>query len=411
MADVGFLDARLGPPEVQVEGVALTKRTRLNFTSSVSTPEDDPTNEATKIPIGGAGSTPTGTGVRKVVGGVENAAASLVLNADVDASAAIALSKLASDVAGTTATQTLTNKTINAADNTITDTGGALGDLLVHNGTKFVRLGIGTPGQVATAGAGTVAWATPGGGAPGGSSGELQYNNAGAFGGLSAFTYASDYITAAAAGVGGFIFPQAASTVAAAPLKFGNPGGSGYHWIKCHNGTTDNISLLSQSGTTFKIGDTANVALQVYGTQVSLYGAGAGVLMFSASGSYGLQIAYTIAAALPIIGEVSASSPYSVHGGVSHTFASDANYTVTAAQYAYDCLIFVTGSWTTSHTITVPAPASLAAGYYKTIINTTSYTITVSTGTGTTRNVASGQSQRFWIDSTGVRFAGSNASY
>ncbi len=38
---------------------------------------------------------PTGTGVRKIVSGVENAAASLIVNADVDPAAAIALSKLA----------------------------------------------------------------------------------------------------------------------------------------------------------------------------------------------------------------------------------------------------------------------------------------------------------------------------
>lgn len=46
---------------------------------------------------GGGGSTPTGTGVRKVVAGVENAAASLVVNADVDAAAAIAGTKVAPD--------------------------------------------------------------------------------------------------------------------------------------------------------------------------------------------------------------------------------------------------------------------------------------------------------------------------
>ena len=35
--------------------------------------------------------------------------------------------------------ETITNKTINAADNTLTDTSAALGDLLVHNGTRFVK--------------------------------------------------------------------------------------------------------------------------------------------------------------------------------------------------------------------------------------------------------------------------------
>jgi hypothetical protein len=47
------------------------------------------------------GSTPTGTGLRKVVSGTEDAAASLLVNADVNASAAIAVSKLAAGSANT----------------------------------------------------------------------------------------------------------------------------------------------------------------------------------------------------------------------------------------------------------------------------------------------------------------------
>jgi hypothetical protein len=43
---------------------------------------------------------------------------------------------------------TLTNKTINASDNTITDTSTSLGDLLKSNGTKFIRMPRGTAGQM-----------------------------------------------------------------------------------------------------------------------------------------------------------------------------------------------------------------------------------------------------------------------
>ena len=46
------------------------------------------------------------------------------------------------------ATHTLTNKTINATNNTITDTSTAAGDLLKGNGTKFVRMARGTALQV-----------------------------------------------------------------------------------------------------------------------------------------------------------------------------------------------------------------------------------------------------------------------
>ena len=65
--------------------------------------------------------------------------------------------------------QTLTNKTIVAASNTITDTSAALGDILRHNGTSFVRLARGAANQVLTTNAGgtDIAWAAPaaGGGA------------------------------------------------------------------------------------------------------------------------------------------------------------------------------------------------------------------------------------------------------
>jgi hypothetical protein len=45
-------------------------------------------------------------------------------------------------------TQTLTNKTVNATNNTITDTSQATGDILKNNGTKFVRMARGTSLQV-----------------------------------------------------------------------------------------------------------------------------------------------------------------------------------------------------------------------------------------------------------------------
>jgi hypothetical protein len=50
--------------------------------------------------------------------------------------------------------QTLTNKTLDAANNSLTVTSGAAGDLLVHNGTKFVRLPKGAALQVLRVNAG-----------------------------------------------------------------------------------------------------------------------------------------------------------------------------------------------------------------------------------------------------------------
>ena len=85
---------------VQVGGVALAPETTINFVGA--TVVDDPTNARTTVTVtgGGGGTVPTGTGIPHIVGGVQQAAASLIVNADVDPAAAIALSKLASGTAG-----------------------------------------------------------------------------------------------------------------------------------------------------------------------------------------------------------------------------------------------------------------------------------------------------------------------
>lgn len=54
---------------------------------------------------------------------------------------------LTGEFVGTTDTLTLTNKTYNTTDNTLTATSQAAGDILKNNGTKFVRLGIGAAGK------------------------------------------------------------------------------------------------------------------------------------------------------------------------------------------------------------------------------------------------------------------------
>jgi hypothetical protein len=55
---------------------------------------------------GGGGSTPTGTGIPHIVGGVQDAAASLIVDADVHATAAVAVAKLAAGTNGHVLTTT-----------------------------------------------------------------------------------------------------------------------------------------------------------------------------------------------------------------------------------------------------------------------------------------------------------------
>jgi len=62
------------------------------------------------------------------------------------------------EVVARTLSQTLTNKTINATNNTITDTSTAAGDILKSNGSKFTRLARGTENYVLKAGASDIAW-------------------------------------------------------------------------------------------------------------------------------------------------------------------------------------------------------------------------------------------------------------
>jgi hypothetical protein len=175
---------------------------------------------ANLAPAGGV--PPTGTGFRHITAGSEDAAAKLVVDADVNASANIAITKLASNVASTDASQTLTNKTFNVSDNDLTSTSGALGDILKHNGTKFVRLARGSDTQVLTSNATDVYWAAAsGGGTPGGSSGQLQFNDASSFGGTTGFTYASNTITATTNA--GVQFGNGTSA-ALAPIRFGETG-------------------------------------------------------------------------------------------------------------------------------------------------------------------------------------------
>lgn len=77
---------------------------------------------------------------------------------------------IADTVIARTTTDTVTNKTLVAASNTITDTSATTGDILKHNGTRFVRLGKGTANQVLTTNgtATDIAWADSTGGGGGG---------------------------------------------------------------------------------------------------------------------------------------------------------------------------------------------------------------------------------------------------
>lgn len=85
----GWLPNLIGPLAVKVAGVAQTARAAINFVGVSAV--DDEANDQLTLTV----ASPTGTGIPHVVSGVQAAAASLIVDADVHAAAALAVSKLA----------------------------------------------------------------------------------------------------------------------------------------------------------------------------------------------------------------------------------------------------------------------------------------------------------------------------
>lgn len=100
-------------------------------------------------------------------GATPNGTSGQILTSDGAGDFGTAITPPAGSLVGTTATQTLTGKTINVADNALTATSGATGDVLVHDGTSFVRKAKGADGTYLGVSSGVVGWSTPSGGGSG----------------------------------------------------------------------------------------------------------------------------------------------------------------------------------------------------------------------------------------------------
>ncbi len=287
----------------------------------------------------------------------------------------------------------LTNKTIVAASNTITDTSAAAGDLLWYNGTRFVRLARGTANQVLTtnAGATDIAWAAAAGGSSStGSAGQVDYAD-----GSGGWTAATNVLAGS-----GFISFTSGTLSTVGALRFAT--GARVLLGARDTGNANDLSMIEMDASDgLYIGTNSgfNAAKQAVG--VSVY-ANISVGIGIGGGTYLNIYNGNVESFKPITGSPGGLTPYSVHGGVLVTPGADANVTLTAAQYAMDMIKCAKGSWTLGHTLIFPAPASIAVGYYKTIWNNSTFTLTVSTGTGTTKTLITGDSQRFWFDDGGV---------
>ena len=134
----------------------------------------------------GIPTSPTGTGFATLTGGTYDAAATAniryaagkfqtdanlqYLNAGITGDLAwaptasnktLTLPNATDTLVGQSTTDTLINKNINATNNTITDTGTLTGDLLVSNGTKFLRFAQGVNGSFLGVSGGVLGYFTP----------------------------------------------------------------------------------------------------------------------------------------------------------------------------------------------------------------------------------------------------------
>lgn len=258
---------------------------------------------------------------------------------------------------------------------------------VAHGGTALAALG--SPLQVIrtnAAGTGTE-WGTVsgGGGSPGGSNGEVQFNDSGSFGGATNVTAGSGYLAigAAPASTGGFRLANDT------PITYREVGNAAD--IPVLN--IDGGNSLVIGGNTPYLSSTVSRSPAFYFQDI-----GGTVNRLTVAPDF-------IKAAIPIIGDTVLNSPFSVHGGFEFDFADDGDYTLPNTQYDLDWNEFTTGAWTTGHKVIYPMVLVKSLGYYKTVYNHSLFTMNIDNGQPATRNLTTGLAARCWFDETGVRFA------
>ena len=123
---------------------------------------------------------------------------------------------------------------------------------------------------------------------------------------------------------------------------------------------------------------------------------------FAVNSSYYIHLeASEVRMGNPVVGD---DTVYASHGAVVSGY-TNANYTVPAAEYKYYTVSFE-GTGAATRTATFPHPSSLARSYIKNIRNDTEHDLTISTGTGTTVSVTSHNGRVLEFTNSGVRVAG-----
>lgn len=389
-----------------------------------------------------AGTVPTGTGFRRVVAGVEDAAAKLVENADVHASAAIAVSKLA---AGTN-THVLTttggvpvwaapagggSSAGNANEVQVSD--GASGFSAATNvkaGSSYISIGatpLASAGSIRLpeafsvfardvgdtdnmhilfmpTGSEVLHIGTSNTFAAGDQVSQVKIYGSGSVevggGGTTCAIFGSS--------VAAFSLPITLGTTSAAAGLVRVPYAAGARTVLAQrdNADTGDWGIIATSGSALAFGD-LNTTSTFKGYSVSVVSsAGGGAVELAVSGSYGLTVTATqVKNAGPIVGETAASSPYACHGKTTSINTGDANHTLTAAQYSNFVIDVGAGSiLTAARNLTFPAAASATASYTKVVrnLNGGAFGYVCTTGGAQTVTVAQNMSAMILVTDTGV---------
>jgi len=321
--------------------------------------------------VAGGGTVPSGSGIPHIVGGAYSAAATLIVDADVSAAAAVAVSKLAPG-ANTQVLTTTAGVTVWAA---------AAGGGTTPTGTGFTHITAGAQDVASkkvdlTAAADVIVPATAGGVVTSSGTALQQASNV-----LAGTNFVS--VGAAPALNGAYRLSNAGK------VTWRNQGG-----------TADYCGAMVDTSNNLYIGSNDADAEKV--SVVILNGASGAYL--KAAGAYQIVLDGTnINAYVPIVG--GGTSPYGVHGKV--TDATAGTFTLTAASYKYDA-IQLTGA--TAGTVTFPASTD-ATAYSKTIINTSGVVKTLSNGGATTLIFNTGNIARVLFDTAGVHLAAASTAW
>lgn len=286
---------------------------------------------------------------------------------------------------GLATTDVLTNKTINATNNTITDTSTVSGDILVSNGTKFVRQAKGANGSFLGVSGGILGYYVPGGASVSGT------------GFVHATSSAFDANATTNIRYTGGKFQTDDN------IQFKNAAILGdLEWSP--TSTNKTLTLPDATDTLVGLATTdilTNKTINVSNNLLTANSQAAGDLLKNNGTSY---LRFAMGTAFQRIRVNSGGtdlewSENSLSVRISRAFPSDANYTAVLSDYRANIMEF-TGAITVTRDVVVP----LTSGYQWTVFNGTSggQSIRIIGATGTGITIANGMRAIVYADGTNI---------